>query len=333
MGFARVDVNGSNGLASKHEGNAEERNEPLLASEVGVEITRRGTDIEFLECSFATDHDPDEALLDVDMGFVEVSVAGAVTGTEPERLSGFIEEQQRTHLCLHQQAGLPGNHPERIIEVQGGVNGVADADQGLEEPRLESELLVKPGVVDDFGGLVGQLGQQFLVGRSEGFHPFRVHVEDAADFAIDLERHGELGSHVRSDGNVTGVGPHVTDSSRPAGARHPAGDPLAHPEAELGGRGGDAASGLDFEELGGGIDEGDRAARGAHDADGFIDDQPQNLVGFEGRVNDLAHLIQESQALVARVEIDAIHRTRLVRMIPATAKSPFGSQPARNGCR
>ena len=333
MGLARIDVDGADGLGPEHQGHAQEGDEAFLAGEVGVEIAGGSLDIEFLEGSFAADHDADEAFLDVDMGFFEIGGAGSVAGAELEPLPGVIEEEQGTHFGFHQEASLAGDDPECLLEVLGGVDGVADADQGLEQPGFKAQLFVEPGVVDDFGGLVGELAEQFLIGGGKGVDAIRVHIQDAADLAIDLERHGELGSHVGPELDIAGIGSHVAHSGGPAGAGDPAGDPFTHAESKFGGVRGDAAGGLDFEELGGGIEEGDGAAGGAHDADGFVDDQPEDLVGFEGGVDDLADLVEQAQAFVTRVEIDSVHRTRLVRTIPTMAKSPLVSQPARNGWR
>ena len=74
---------------------------------------------------------------------------------------------------------------------------MADGGEGAEEADLKAELLVEPGIVNDRGGLGGKRLEQFLVRRGEGVGAVGIHVEDAADFALNLERHGQLGTDLR----------------------------------------------------------------------------------------------------------------------------------------
>jgi len=48
------------------------------------------------------------------------------------------------------------------------------------------------------------------------------------------------------------------------------------------------------------IDQHDRAGAGVHQADGFAHDQLQRLLRIERGVDDVAHLIEQLQPLVAR---------------------------------
>ena len=54
--------------------------------------------------------------------------------------------------------------------------------------------------------------------------------------------------------------------------------------------------GVNFEEVGIGIDEHERTAGGAHNADGFADDQLQGFLGIERGMDDVADLIKQAQA-------------------------------------
>ena len=71
--------------------------------------------------------------------------------------------QDGSHFGFHQRAGFAGDDGKGLVEVEGGIDGLADADQRFQQARLEAGLLEEPGVVDHLGRLHRQLLQQFLV--------------------------------------------------------------------------------------------------------------------------------------------------------------------------
>ncbi len=176
---------------------------------------------------------PSEALLRPSRGLLQIGLAGAVTGPQVEPLAGFVQQHQRAHLGLHQDAGLAGDDLEGVVEIERGIDGLADAGERFEKPGLEAELFVEPGVVDDPRRLQRQGLEHFLVGGAEGVLAVRIHVEHAAHLALHFQRHGQFGADFGADQDVARIAGVHPRRGRACRAGDPTGDALADAQLEL----------------------------------------------------------------------------------------------------
>ena len=200
---------------------------------------------------------------------------------------------------MHQFAGLLGDGAQGFIQIQGGIDRAADTGERFEQHHFQPQLFIEPGVVNHPGGLNREFLQQFLIVRRKCIRAFGIHVDDAAHLALHLERHGKFRADIAADADIAFVLRHIADARRLARLRHPAGDALADAELQLARGGRKILRGVDFEEIGRGIDEHQRAGRRAHDAHGLADNELERLLRIERGMDDVADLIQQAQTLVA----------------------------------
>ena len=92
--------------------------------------------------------------------------------------------------------------------------------------------------------------------------------------------------------DVAGVLSHIRDEGWFALLGYPAGDAFADAQLEAGRAVRQPVRGLYLEETVGGVDEDDRAGSGADKANRLAHDQVECLLLVEGRVDDLADLVE-----------------------------------------
>ena len=166
--------------------------------------------------------------------------------------------------------------------------------------RLQSQLLIEPGVLNHLGCLHRQFLEQFLIFRAEGVRTIRIHVEHAARFPVHFQRHGQFRPHTATRHHVARVLRHVADARGLAGARNPAGDAFPNAQFEPRRRRRQVLRRVDFQKARCGIDQDHRTARRVYQPHRFAYDQLQRFLGFKRGMNDIAHLIEQLQSLVTR---------------------------------
>ena len=110
----------------------------------------------------------------------------------------------------------------------------------------------------------------------------------------------EFGADVGVKHDVAWVLADIAQPGGLAGAGDPAGDALAEAQLEFGRVWGEAGRGVDFQHTVVGIDEGERAAGSAHEADGFLHDELKGLLRVEGGVDDVADLVEQFEPVMGR---------------------------------
>ena len=160
--------------------------QPFAAGHLHALVAVRHLHILHLQRLLAAHHDPEQAFGHAQRRPFCVALTGAVAGAQLKPFARRVQQPERAHLRAHQQAGFARDRPERVIQVQGGIDGLADAGQRFKQARLEPQLLVEPGVVNDPRGGHGQRFQQFLVLHAKGVRAFRVHVEHPAHLRHSL---------------------------------------------------------------------------------------------------------------------------------------------------
>ncbi len=168
----------------------------------------------------------------------------------------------------------------------------------LEQMHLQSQLFVKPGVVNHFGRLHRELFQQFLVVRAERIRAIGIHIDHAARFAVHFQRHGQFRFHAAPRRDIARVLRHIAHAHGFAVARDPAGDAFAHAQFQFGGRARQVLRRGNFQKTGSRIDQNHRAGTRVHQADGLAHDQLQRLLRIQRGMDDIAHLIEQLQPLM-----------------------------------
>ena len=159
VGVGLVNVERADGAPAENQWHAQQGDEPLLARHVLLLVGVGGLDILDLQRLHAVHHRAEKAVGHDDVRLVEVGFPGAVRGTEGQQVAALVEELQRAGPGAHQAARLAGDGGQRIVEINGGVDRLADGDERLEQVGPDARPLVKEGVVNDCGCLAGQLSQ------------------------------------------------------------------------------------------------------------------------------------------------------------------------------
>ena len=94
-------------------------------------------------------------------------------------------------------------------------------------------------------------------------------------------------------------------------AGDPAGHALPHPQLEFRHIGRQAGRGVNFQKPVVGVDEGQGTAGSAHQPHRFLDDELQSLLRIKSRMNDLADLVKQLQAVVRRLQTGNVIAHRL----------------------
>ena len=167
-GLAGINVERADGLPAENQRRAQQGNQPFAPGHVDVLIERGGLHVFQLHRLFAADDDAQETFVHAQARFVQIGWSRRrKLARKSSHSPGFIQHQQRAHARLHQRAGFAGDELQGFIDVEGGIDGSADADQRFQQPGLEAGLFEEPGVVNDLGRLHRQLLQQFLVALAE----------------------------------------------------------------------------------------------------------------------------------------------------------------------
>ena len=154
--------------------------------------------------------------------------------------------------------------------------------------------------MNHLGRLHRQFLKQLLIVRAERIRPIRVHVQHAADFTADFERHGQFRFDAVPRRNVARILLDVAHARGFAGAGDPAGDAFADAQLQLHCRSRQILRRVNLQKACRGIDENNRAGRRAHEPDSFAHDQLKSLLRLQRRVDDVAHLVEQLQSLVAQ---------------------------------
>ena len=149
----------------KTSGTLRQRDQTFSPGKFNILVTGIGLNIGDLQRLFAPDDDANQTFLDSKAGFFDIGIARAIAGTQIQPLTGVIEQHERAHSRTHEFAGFAGDDAQSFVQIQCGIDGAADAGQGLEEHHLQAQLFVEPGIVNDLGRLQGEFLQQFLVVR------------------------------------------------------------------------------------------------------------------------------------------------------------------------
>ncbi len=150
-------------MPGKKERHAQQRRQSFAPGHRDILIAAGDLHVLDLQWLFSPHDDAVQTFLDADSGRLKIGVAGAETGAQLQPFASLVEQHQGAHLGAHQHAAFAGDDLQRVIQIEGGAERLADAGQRLEQAGFEAELLVKPGIVNYLGGLAGQRLQQFLV--------------------------------------------------------------------------------------------------------------------------------------------------------------------------
>ena len=70
-------------------------------------------------------------------GLVEISFARAVAGAQIEQFAAFIQHHAAKPSCASISAQASRVMTvQGLVQVQGGIDGLADADEGFQQPRF-----------------------------------------------------------------------------------------------------------------------------------------------------------------------------------------------------
>ena len=163
---------------------------------------------------FAAGDHAQQTFLDAQARLFEVGLARAVAGAQIQPFAAFVKHHQRAHARVHEFARFARDDAQRFIEIQRGIDRAAHTGEGFEQVHFQPQLFIKPGVLNHLGRLHGEFLEQFLVIRAEGVRAVRIHVQNAARFAVHFQRHGQFRAHAAPRGDVARVFGHVAERAR-----------------------------------------------------------------------------------------------------------------------
>ena len=91
----------------------------------------------------------------------------------------------------------------------------------------------------------------------------------------------------------------------------------------------EAGGDLNFQKSVGGIDQDDGAAGGAHEPDGFAQNEVEGFLLVEGRMEDVADLVEEVEPLIALFKFSqfVVHGSNLNKSTHLRIKISFRRRP------
>ncbi len=207
VGLPGVNVQRADGFARENQRHAQQRHQPFAPRHLGVLIAAGSLDVLDLD-RFAPAHDDAHAGFPrrSARGFLQIRLRPRRSWRAVRAIRAISSSISSEHIfaCIIRQAS-------RVMTCSASSRFSAELmvwptrASVSNKPRLEAQLFVEPGVVDDLGGGKRERLEQFLVGGGEGVPAVGIHVQHAADVAVHHQRHGEFRADILPEPDVTRI--------------------------------------------------------------------------------------------------------------------------------